>query len=991
MERNKIAALLAVSMMLLCAMAYTGTSDAEAGTCSILIDRGNGDTYWSDVPLSGVTTLGDAFTKAATDAGIQYEFDGTKVTVDGLSERTVGTGSGSGSYIESGTTSVTVSSSWKLFSWNGTVWNECPIADLSSAIDLGGYALGFYPENFVPIETPDHRSSWTMIRGDSEQNGNQTTEMNGTEPAEFKWTAKSDVSGGVCSSPLSAGGLVFLKFNTSAGMSAGETSSVICYTFDGTEKWRFEFPGISLFETSTPVIAGDSMFIPTGYGGYGNIFKLPWRTGPGTDNCDVTMLGGIPYDEEKVKAGTDSIPYNTGAELTGKEYNTGLGSLVFDSGCIYCMASNGMVYCLSSDLDLIWSSQMNGHTYYISPTVAGGYVFAGTYSGWMYINDQCTGALIASKNVISSKYHEKDFGYVGAISAIKNGTTFKLYASANDGRGMDVRAGGLMTAEFDGTNITSCSVDKETFGLLSNYITHAKTGSFEGVYFTASKGFYRMNLLGNYECLCTELEEIHAAPVLVNNERFYLTSYTAGKPNYILDMDGKIVGAMSPPSNVRNYSMAPLLVIDGYVIAGNDDGGYCIYGEFPEYVGPAGAGSNFNWQPFAVAAGSILIILAAVYCGLRFIGKKEHPFAFIGESVRHFFSGSDYSHNRRNKHRLFGVLVAGLILTVIVFFVSLSYGSGGNMSFTDSLAALVSAIGKGGNNLNYEETLVYESRFPRTLAAVAVGIGLSIAGSVYQAIIRNPLVDPYIMGVSSGAGTAAIAVIAFDFTFFGLFPLHSPYLVAITAMIGGMIAFLCTMLIAEKAGGSSVNYVLAGVVVGLAFSAVQTIMMSMAGNKVSNVLSWLFGSFSNVSWEQLWVIVIPAVILSLIPLIWAKEFNLILLGEDQAKLMGLNVRAFTIGMLTLASVLASVCVAFVGVIGFVGLVIPHLCRMILGGDHRLVMPTSIVMGALMMMLADFVSRMLIYGQELPVGAITTIIGVPVFAWLLIRKGRIYNG
>ena len=165
----------------------------------------------------------------------------------------------------------------------------------------------------------------------------------------------------------------------------------------------------------------------------------------------------------------------------------------------------------------------------------------------------------------------------------------------------------------------------------------------------------------------------------------------------------------------------------------------------------------------------------------------------------------------------------------------------------------------------------------------------------------------------------------------------------------------------------------------------------MAGNQVSNALTWLFGSFSNISWNQIWLVFIPALFLSFVPLIWAKEFNLVLLGEDQAKQMGLDVRRFNRIMLILASVLTAICVAFVGIIGFVGLVIPHLCRMILGGDHRLVLPASIVLGAILMMGADFAAKMIIPGIELPVGAITTVIGVPVFAYLLIRKGRMYDG
>jgi len=327
----------------------------------------------------------------------------------------------------------------------------------------------------------------------------------------------------------------------------------------------------------------------------------------------------------------------------------------------------------------------------------------------------------------------------------------------------------------------------------------------------------------------------------------------------------------------------------------------------------------------------------------------------------------------------------------LMFIASLCIGPTRILSPGEMFGALFSSLQKGGVNLTYDELMVYSSRLPRTIVAFAVGIGLSVAGVVYQAIIRNPLVDPYIMGVSSGAGTAAIAVIGFNFTFFGLFPSHSIYLTAMAAMIGGVIAFAITMLLAEKSGGSSVNYVLAGVVVGLVFSAAQSVMMTMGTENIADSLSWLYGSFANVSWSHVAIVFFPVLGMSLATLIWAKEFNLVLLGEDQAKQMGLDVVKFNRWMLILASVLTSLCVAFVGIIGFVGLVVPHLCRMILGGDHRLVIPASISFGGFLMIAADLAARMIWAGSELPVGAITTLIGVPVFAWLLIKRGRMYDG
>lgn len=363
----------------------------------------------------------------------------------------------------------------------------------------------------------------------------------------------------------------------------------------------------------------------------------------------------------------------------------------------------------------------------------------------------------------------------------------------------------------------------------------------------------------------------------------------------------------------------------------------------------------------------------------------------IRATLRRFIDGHGATHMERKRHRMKFILAFGTVLAAIVFIAMLCIGPTKILDPVSALANLFTAIGKDGSEMTPDQVMVYSSRFPRALAALAVGIGLSIAGSAYQAVIRNPLVDPYIMGVSSGAGTLAIAVIAFDFTFFGLLDHNSIYLVAIAAILGGLIAFFLTMALAQRAGGTTNSYVLSGVVIGLVFGAMQTIMIVFSGNKVSDVLLWLFGSFANVTMEKAVFILIPVVVISVFIMRYAKEMNLVLLGESQARQMGLNVRRFNAMMLTLASILTAFCVAFCGIIGFVGLVVPHLCRMLFGGDHRLVLPASIALGAVLMMAADLAARMIEPGTELPVGAITTLIGVPVFAYLLFIRGKMYNG
>ena len=180
---------------------------------------------------------------------------------------------------------------------------------------------------------------------------------------------------------------------------------------DGTEVWTFHIPGIAYYETVTPVILGDYIYTTSCLG---FIFKLPWRTGPGVDDSDVTIFGNAPYVRDDVIAKLGAIPYETGATLTGKLYSTGPSSLIANSGSIYLNSSNGMTYCFDKDLNLIWSQQRYGHSYYISPTVYDNYVFTGALNGTLYVFDKRTGDNIASELVYERIIYGKPYGNVGA-------------------------------------------------------------------------------------------------------------------------------------------------------------------------------------------------------------------------------------------------------------------------------------------------------------------------------------------------------------------------------------------------------------------------------------------------------------------------------------------------------------------------------------------------------------------------------------------------
>ena len=974
MNGKALASMAVVAILLVTAVCIVPPSDATGDT-DVLLDHGNGSVEWTQ---SSGGTVEDVLADAMIGLGVDFEISSGTISVDGVSSKTVGSSSNGGSLEESGATGATVTTEWHVFLWDGSSWVETD--ELSAPADASAVALAFYPDGIAPVVTPDHPYAVMMSRGDSSNTGNFDADYSSGEEYEVTWSETGTAHANI----LYAGGYVFQKY----GIDSTGTARVVCIDGEtGEHVWEFEFTSGSNYESSTPLIVGDWIYVAT-MTGY--IYRIPLYEGPGENNANVTSIGGVPFSEASpVEAVLKDFE-------VGNTYDSGFSSMVFDSGVIYVTHSNGMVYCFDTDLSLIWSQMLDGSTYLVAPTVYDGYIFTGALDGRLYVLDAVGGGIVADTTVAQYRYQSKVYGGVGQVAVQPTGNgTYTLYMTFSDGLGMSQINCGFAIYEFSPSgNVLVERYRNEDLGDMGRYILPVDTPDFRGVYFVAAPGsgtnLYRIDSAGNLETMTEGLAEIHSAPVLADDRYIYLVSYSSSDPIYQISLDGTIVGTASCPSGVRNFNMIPLVVLGDTIFGGTDSGIYRFDGAFPVYVAP----SLEQGQPLiliiAEIVAAILVALGLVYAVLRFKGH-EKPFNYLKTSFLHYLYGDDQSHNTRNKHRLKFIIVIGAILTFAAFTLCLCVGSTSIENPVEAYSALFSAISKGGVGLDSLETTIYVSRLPRTIAALAVGIGLSVAGCIYQAIIRNPLVDPYIMGVSSGAGVAAIAVIAFDFTFFGMFSSHSIFLTAITACIGGLIAFACTMLLAEKSGGSAINYVLSGVVIGLAFSAVQTIMLTMAGNKLSNALSWLYGSFAEVTWSQVGIIVFLAVFLSLVPLIWAKELNLVLLGEDQARQMGLNVRRFNRWMLILASILTSVCVAFCGVIGFVGLVIPHLCRMLLGSDHRMVLPASICFGGVMLMLADLLARTGYYGMELPVGAITTVIGIPVFAYLLIKRGRMYDG
>ncbi|MCL2296548.1 MAG: iron chelate uptake ABC transporter family permease subunit [Methanomassiliicoccaceae archaeon] len=951
----------------------SGASEEDSAAPMVLIDMGNGDTYWVTADTNG-TTNKDVLATALTELGMTYSLSG-KISIRDRSDFTIGK----------------VKTSWRFFESGESGWTEK--SNIDSKYGGGTIALGYYPAGIVPVVTPEHMQSWTQARGNSAQDGHQTANIS-QSPPETLFEKNYESGNFVCGVTLVADGKVII---VTGGTTASKLNPKV-YVYDQKtmdEVWSFEFPTGMGYEIATGAVIGNYYYLPATNG---TLYKLSLADGTlvgalydevvDTESDTYKVLDGVPKNAYR------SVSPESGRTLIGTIYNTGPSTITYDHGTMFFGTSSGYVYAVDPvSMSVLWRAELGGRVYYTSVTMHDGLLYTGALNGKLYVLDAVTGKEIVSETVYTYTTTNKNGTFVTGNVTTPYVDGNRIYVGFSDGRGMNAIYGGLAVYTFDKSakTLTRTSYTEET-GLTGNYFLPVKNEEYDGVYFTSIKvPIGRIDAQGNIETISAKVATVKAAMLLVNDDTIYISEYQAGGYLYAMTLDGEFIGKFKQPDSVKQWAMSAPVVTDHGIYVGTDGGFYAVTGDIT--VANAEEPKGFSLNIWMIMS-SVLVIIMILLIAFIFINARSSNTSFVNyvkQGAGKFAGSYEGSKVKRSKRRLLIVILAGTALAFVMFLLSLSFGPYGNVSITDALSAMVSSIQKGGMDLTDLESAIYDSRLPRAISAVAVGMGLATAGVIYQAVIRNPLVDPYIMGVSAGAGTFAVAALAANFTFFGLLA-GSNFVTPILAAIGGIIAFFLTMLLASKAGGSSTNYVLGGVVVGMAFSSIMTIMLVTAqSEKLHSALTWLYGSFANAEWGTVWLLFFPALFFSIVPLFWAKELNLVLLGEDQAKQMGLNVKEFNRWMLILASVLTAVCVSFVGIIGFVGLVVPHICRMILGGDHRLVLPASLVMGAVLMLFADLLSRMVMMPQELPVGAITTMIGVPLFAYLLVRKGRMYDG
>ncbi|MCG2755224.1 MAG: iron ABC transporter permease [Desulfobacteraceae bacterium] len=316
-----------------------------------------------------------------------------------------------------------------------------------------------------------------------------------------------------------------------------------------------------------------------------------------------------------------------------------------------------------------------------------------------------------------------------------------------------------------------------------------------------------------------------------------------------------------------------------------------------------------------------------------------------------------------------------LLLLLTTMLIGISLGSTGN----EVKAVLQSLFGGGADSML--DTIVWQIRFPRVLLAALVGATLSLGGLVFQALLRNPLAEPYILGISGGSAIGAIVGILAGLSRFPG--------VSLTAFLGSIATLLLLLIMSS---GQSIlkknTLLLSGVMVNAFCGAIIMFLVSMTqDSRLHNIIFWLMGDLSMSDIGQVGILALTLLPCFIIIFLYSHSMNLLLMGNEMAQTMGVNIKRVTTILLVVTSFMVSSTVCHCGLLGFVGLVMPHLLRLILGPDHRVLVPACILGGGVYMVICDLLARVLPQQGEMPAGVITAMIGAPLFIYLLKRSKR----
>lgn len=330
------------------------------------------------------------------------------------------------------------------------------------------------------------------------------------------------------------------------------------------------------------------------------------------------------------------------------------------------------------------------------------------------------------------------------------------------------------------------------------------------------------------------------------------------------------------------------------------------------------------------------------------------------------------------------ILLFGSIIIIITILISTTIGYA-NISVLVTIKILINSVYHLFDSSNFPVNAsinILYVRLPRILGAALTGMGLSLSGIIFQSILRNPMAEPYILGVSSGAalGAAASIILTISIPFIPI-----GYATPFLALIGAIISSTAVIFISGNNYNTN-RIILYGVSFNFFLSSLLTLLISLNYKRSSDILFWTLGSFSTMNYFKITLLLVTIVFGTAISLYYRKELNLFTMGVPVAKSLGLNVERYRVILLSAASLITGIIVSFSGIIGFVGLIIPHLARLFVGSEHKRVIYLSLPLGAIFMIICDTIARSIIT-NELPVGVITSLIGAPLFVYLLKKRSR----
>lgn len=331
-----------------------------------------------------------------------------------------------------------------------------------------------------------------------------------------------------------------------------------------------------------------------------------------------------------------------------------------------------------------------------------------------------------------------------------------------------------------------------------------------------------------------------------------------------------------------------------------------------------------------------------------------------------------------------GVYPVLILLLVIVFFISVCYGAV-DVGLNDAISAIRKTI-SGSGTLSLDERIMMQIRLPRAVLCIFVGAALAIGGTLMQALFRNPIVEPGLVGTSSGAAFGA----GLYFVFSGIFKFNGgEWTLPFIAFAGGMLSTFLVFLLSERkqmGRNSVVTLLLTGIAINALFLSLVGFLSYIARDpQARSITFWNLGTLSGANWHSVTIVGTTTVACMLVALRYAGQLNILMMGEEEAQLLGVSIKRLKLIVLTLNVIMIAVATAFVGIISFIGLIVPHLLRIWKGSDNRYLIIGSALLGGIILSAADIFARLILAPAELPIGIVTAIVGVPVFIFLLRKK------